>query len=61
MSRGVHSKIVQETLGHVSITITLDLYSHVLPYMQEKAVRVMEDLLVFTHCTQGLGGNLCSC
>jgi integrase len=32
-------------LGHSSITITLDLYSHVLPDMQEKAVEAMEDLL----------------
>jgi hypothetical protein len=51
MTRSVHSKIVQETLGHTFITITLDLYSDVLPYMREKAVRVIEDLLVFTQCT----------
>jgi hypothetical protein len=61
MTRGVHSKFVQETLGLASITITLDLYSHVLPDMQEKAMRVMEDLLAFTLCRYGLGGNLCSC
>jgi integrase len=34
---GVHPKVVQERLGHSSITITLDLYSHVMPGMQEDA------------------------
>jgi site-specific recombinase XerD len=29
--RGVHPKVVQEMLGHSSITITLDTYSHVIP------------------------------
>ncbi len=43
-AKGVHSKIVQEMLGHSSITITLDLYSHVLPDMQEKAVEAMDDI-----------------
>ena len=45
LSKGVHLKIVQEMLGHSSITITLDTYSHVLPNMQEKAVEAMEDIL----------------
>lgn len=37
LSNGVHPKIAQERLGHSSISITLDLYSHVLPGMQEDA------------------------
>jgi integrase len=41
LSMGVNAKIVQELLGHGSITITLDVYSHVLPSMQRS---VMEDL-----------------
>jgi integrase len=45
LTKGVHPKIVQEMLGHFSITITLDTYSHVLPNMQEKAVEAMEDIL----------------
>ena len=45
LTRGVHPKIVQELLGHSSISITLDTYSHVLPNMQEKAVEAMEDVL----------------
>ncbi|MBM7556831.1 tyrosine-type recombinase/integrase [Halanaerobacter jeridensis] len=34
----VHPKIVQERLGHSSITQTLDTYSHVIPSMQKEAV-----------------------
>ena len=45
LTKGVHPKIVQEMLGHSSITITLDLYSHVLPDMQQEAVSAMEGLL----------------
>lgn len=45
LTKGVHSKIVQEMLGHSSITITLHLYSHVLPYMQDKTVEATVDIL----------------
>jgi integrase len=31
LSQGVHPKLVQEMLGHATISITLDLYSHVTP------------------------------
>ena len=37
LQAGVHPKVVQERLGHSSISITLDLYSHVVPGMQEEA------------------------
>jgi integrase len=37
LSAGVHPKVVQERLGHSSIAITLDIYSHVAPGMQEDA------------------------
>jgi integrase len=43
--QGVHPKIVSEMLGHASIAITLDLYSHVLPDMQRDASAAMERLL----------------
>jgi len=33
LSQGTHPKLVQELLGHASIAITLDRYSHVLPSM----------------------------
>lgn len=38
MESGVHAKVVQEMLGHANIAITLDIYSHVTPDMQEEAV-----------------------
>jgi integrase len=37
LASGVHPKVAQERLGHASVAITLDLYSHVLPGMQAEA------------------------
>src|SRR6202008_2856389 len=34
---GVHPKVASERLGHSRVGVTLDLYSHVLPGMQEDA------------------------
>ena len=34
LRRGVHPKVVSELLGHSTVTMTLDRYSHVLPDMQ---------------------------
>ncbi len=45
LSKGVHAKIVSERLGHASIGITLDTYSHMLPGLQEEAVRQLEATL----------------
>ena len=39
LKQGVHPKIVSERLGHATVGITLDVYSHVLPGMQEDAAR----------------------
>lgn len=41
---GVHPKVVQELLGHSSISMTMDIYSHVLPSMQQDAMGKMDDL-----------------
>jgi len=43
--QGVHPKIVSERLGHAGVNITLDIYSHVLPNMQESAVVAFEQAL----------------
>jgi integrase len=43
---GVHPKIVSERLGHSTVGITLDTYSHVLPGMQEDAVQLLDAVLV---------------
>jgi integrase len=37
VSRGHHPKLVQELLGHASVAMTLDRYSHVLPGMGDQA------------------------
>ena len=41
----VHVKIVSEMLGHSSIGLTLDTYSHVLPEMQDRAAAAMDELM----------------
>lgn len=45
LARGIPAKLVQERLGHSSITMTLDLYSHVTPEMQRLAAESMNGLL----------------
>jgi len=45
LKANIHPRIVQERLGHASVATTLDLYSHVLPGMQEMAGRRFEELL----------------
>jgi integrase len=44
LSLGVHPKIVSERLGHSTVGITLDVYSHVLPGMQEEAAGKIDRL-----------------
>ena len=45
LKAGQHVKIVAERLGHSSITMTLDTYSHVLPDMQEEAAAAMNEIM----------------
>jgi integrase len=45
LSKGVHPKFVQELLGHATIAITLDTYSHVMPGMGNQTARAMESTL----------------
>lgn len=45
LKKGVHPKVVQERLGHASIAVTLDIYSHVLPSMQRDAAATLDGLL----------------
>jgi integrase len=45
MAAGEHPKVVQERLGHSTITLTLDTYTHVVPGMQELAASRLESLL----------------
>lgn len=41
LQEGIHPRIVQERLGHSTISITLDVYSHVLPTMREEAAAMI--------------------
>ena len=45
LSLGVHPKVVQELLGHTQISMTMDIYSHVLPGLQQDAVGKLNTLL----------------
>jgi len=43
LKKGIHPKIVQERLGHASIAITLDAYSHVSPGLQAAAAKSFDE------------------
>jgi len=45
LRQGVHPKVAQERLGHATIAVTLDLYSHVMPGMQENAALKVDTAL----------------
>lgn len=45
LSRGVHPKFVQELLGHSSVAMTIDRYSHWIPSMGDQTARAMEAAL----------------
>jgi integrase len=46
LKQGIHPKVVQERLGHSSIQVTLDTYSHVAPGLQETAAKRFDELLI---------------
>lgn len=46
---GVNPKIVQERLGHSNIAITMDIYSHTLPDLQESAAELVATLVETAH------------
>ena len=56
LAAGVHPKIAQERLGHSSIGITLDLYSHVLPGMQRDAIAKVDAVLQAAIDKRGTNG-----
>lgn len=45
LENGIAPKVMQDMLGHSSITMTLDLYSHVLPDMKANEIKKLEKLL----------------
>jgi integrase len=45
LQQGIHPKVVQERLGHSNISMTMDIYSHVLPSMQDEAADKIDELI----------------
>jgi integrase len=45
LQSGVNVKVIQTALGHSSVTITLDTYSHVMPGMQTEAAQMVDNLI----------------
>lgn len=45
LSKNINPKIVSEMLGHASVSITLDVYSHLMPDMQEMTAKVLKEML----------------
>jgi integrase len=45
LQAGVHPKVVSERLGHATVAITLDTYSHAIPAMQEEAAAKIAQLV----------------
>ncbi|MFC2045589.1 tyrosine-type recombinase/integrase [Chloroflexota bacterium] len=45
LAAGVHPKVVSEALGHSTVAITLDIYSHVTPGLQEAAAKQLDAVL----------------
>ena len=45
LQAGIHPKVVSERLGHATVAITLDTYSHAIPAMQEEAAVLIAELV----------------
>jgi len=45
LSLEVHPKVVQEILGHSQISMTLDVYSHVMPSMHQDAMKKLNEAI----------------
>jgi len=46
LRQGTHPRIVQERLGHASISTTLDTYSHTVPSLQQSAASRLDDVFL---------------
>ena len=44
IAAGVHPKMVQERIGHSTISMTMDIYSHVLPSMQQEVAEKIDEV-----------------
>jgi len=48
LAQGVHPRVVMEQLGHSTITLTMNVYSHVIPALQRDAADRMDAMLGVT-------------
>ncbi|MQG28383.1 MAG: site-specific integrase [SAR202 cluster bacterium] len=62
LALGVHPKVVSERLGHNSVSLTLDVYSHVLPGIQEAAALAFDEgfnnTIIKEHGSEGIRGKI---
>jgi integrase len=42
LAAAIHPKVVSERLGHATVSMTLDTYSHIIPVLQESAAELIE-------------------
>lgn len=62
LKQGIHPKIVQERLGHSTIAVTLDTYSHIAPNLQDAAARQFDEAVragASGHSPESLGSKTC--
>jgi integrase len=45
LQAGMHPKVVSERLGHMTVALTLDIYCHAIPAMQQDAAATVADLV----------------
>jgi integrase len=46
LAAGVNPKVISERLGHATVSITLDTYSHAIPALQEEAAEKIAGLVL---------------
>jgi len=46
LTSGVHLKVVSDRLGHSSMSVTGDIYSHVLPAVEQEAANAVAALIL---------------
>ena len=57
LAMGVHVKVVQELLGHSTVAITLNVYAHVLPSLQQDAMDKLSGLFDYDHAGNERGND----
>ena len=55
---GVHPKVVQDLLGHSTIAVTMDTYSHVAPGLHQEAIQKLDFLLSPARHGDGAGRSI---